>query len=327
MKKALGVVCLGLMCCLLLPGAAAADKKLFRIGSASVGSSGYIHWEACAFLTNKYSAKIKASSLSTGGSTENVILLDEKKIETGHGTSLELVASWAAEKPFTKKIESWQVFAWTDWALPMVALADAPLKTYYDLKGKSVSLIKKGSGTESMYKLILQEYGIFEDIKKNYLSFDDSKDALVDGLVVAFPGNFPDGKPQPIMLDLAARKPYKVLELDLEVMKRVNARNRGIVVVTLPKTAYERLTKDMPSPGLVGIGLSSSHVDDESIYEFCKAVLDHTDELKTISKVSGALTLQNAAKWLIPDYPVHPGAARYFKEKGVWKDNLVIGKR
>ena len=209
----------------------------------------------------------------------------------------------------------------------MVTLAHSDLKTYYDLKGKSVSLTKKGAGTESLYQAVLEEYGIIKDIKKNYLSFEDSKNALVDGLIAAFPGNFPGGKPHPIMIDLAARAPYRVLELDLEVMKRVNNRNKGIVVVTLPKTAYERLTKDMPSPGFTGIGLSSATVDDDTIYSFCKAVLDHIDELRSISKVSDATTLQNAVNWLMPGYPVHPGAVRYFKERGIWKEGLVIGKR
>jgi TRAP transporter TAXI family solute receptor len=312
---------------MLLPGVAMAEKKIFRIGSASLGSSGYIHWEACAFLANKHTANLKASSLSTGGSTEDVMLLDQGKIELAHGTGLEIVAAWSGSKPYKKKMEPWQVFSWTVWSLPMVTLADSGLNTYYDLKGKSVSLIKKGSGTEAMYRFIMEEYGILKDLKKNYLSFRASMNALVDGLVVAFPGNFPGGKSHPIMIDLAARKRYKVLELDLDVMKRVNKRNKGIIVTILPRTAYEGLTKDMPSPGIAGIGLSSAAVDDDTIYSFCKAVLDHTDELHSISKVSDATTLESSTKWLMPGYPVHPGAVRYFKEKGVWRDDLMIGKR
>lgn len=312
---------------MLSPGVAIAEKKIFRIGSASLGSSGYIHWEACAFLANKHTPNLKASSLSTGGSTEDVMLLDQGKIELAHGTGLEIVSAWSGTKPFEKKMEPWQVFSWTVWSLPMVALADSGLNTYYDLKGKSVSLIKKGSGTEAMYRFIMEEYDILKDLKKNYLSFRESMNALVDGLIVAFPGNFPGGKAHPIMIDLASRKRYKVLDLDLEVMKRVNKRNKGIIVTILPKTAYEGLPKDVPSPGVAGIGLSSAAVDDDTIYSFCKAVLDHTDELHTISKVSDATTLENSTKWLMPGYPVHPGAVRYFKEKGVWRDDLIIGKR
>lgn len=328
MGKRFKRVCLSVLLGMLLPGMVmAADKKLFRLGSASLGSAGYIHWEACAFLTNKYAPNIKASSLSTGGSTEATILLDEKKIELAHGTGLEVVAAWEGAKPFTRKIEPWQTFAWTIWSMPMVALADSGLNTYLDLKGKPVSLIKKGSGTESLYQVVFEEYGILKDLKKNYLSFEESKDALADKLIVSFPGNYPGGKPHPIMIELAARTPYKVLELDVEVMKRVNNRNRGIVVTNLPKSAYQRLTKDMPSPGFTGIGLSSAAVDDDTIYSFTKAVLDHVDELHSISKVSDATTPENAVKWLMPGYPVHPGAVRYFKEKKVWRDGLLVGKR
>ncbi len=312
---------------LLLPVAGHAEKVNFRIGSASMGSSGYIHWEACAFLSNKYSPNLKTTSLSTGGSTENVMLLDAGKIELAHGTSMEVYSAWEGKKPYRKKMKPWQVFSWTVWSMPMVALKDSGLKSYYDLKSKPISLIKKGSGTEAMYSIIMEEYALLDKVKRNYLSFRDSMNAIVDGLVMAFPGNFPGGKPHPIMIDLASRKPYTVLDLDLEVMKRVNKRNPGIFTNYLPKTAYQGLTKDMASPGFAGIGLSSSAVSDETIYQFTKAVFGHIDELHDISKVSDATTLENATKWLMEGYPVHPGAARYFKETGVWRDELVVGKR
>jgi TRAP transporter TAXI family solute receptor len=312
---------------LLFPGTSKAQKKQFRFGSASLGSAGYIHWEACAFLVNKYAPNLKASSLSTGGSTEATILLDQGKIELAHGTSLEIISAYAGTQPFKKKMEPWQTFSWTFFMNPMVARADSDLKTYYDMKGKSVSLIKKGAGVESMYEIILDEYGILKDLKKNYLSFDESKNALVDKLIAAFPSNFPGGKAHPIMIDLASRIKYRVLELDPEVMKRVNKRHKGIMTGMLPKSAYEGLTQDMLSPLFPGIGLSSAAVDDDTIYSVLKAVLEHTDELHSISKVSDATTIENSTKWLIPGYPVHPGAIRFFKEKGVWRDDLTIGKR
>jgi len=304
-----------------------AEKKMFRIGSASLGSSGYIHWEACAFLTNKYSPNLKASSISTGGSTEATILVDQGKLDLAHGTALEVVAAFAGTQPFKKKMEPWQVFSWTVFINPMVTLANSGLKTYYDLKGKPVSLIKKGAGIESFYQIVLDEYGILKDIKKNYLSFEDSKDALIDGLIAAFPSNFSGYQPQAIMIELASRAPYRILETDPEVMKRANQRNKGIVTTILPRTVYEGMTKDMLCPAFYGMGLSSAAVDDDTIYSFTKTVLDHIDELHSISKVSNTTTLENSTKWLVAGYPVHPGAVRYFKEKGVWRDDLVVGKR
>ena len=327
-RRIVWLVCLSFLSIFLVSGGSeAADKKLFRLGSASLGSSGYVHWEACAFLTNKYSPNLKASSLSTGGSTEATILLDQGKLELAHGTALEVVAAFEGSQPFKKKMEPWQVFSWTVFINPMVTLANSGLKTYYDLKGKPVSLIKKGAGIESFYQIVLEEYGVLKDIKKNYLSFEDSKDALIDGLIAAFPSNFSGYQPQAIMIELASRAPYRILETDPEVMKKANQRNKGIATTILPKTAYEGMTKDTLCPAFFGMGLSSAAVDDDTIYSFTKAVLDHIDELHSISKVSNTLTLENSTKWLVPGYPVHPGAVRYFKEKGVWLEGLVVGKR
>ena len=133
-------------------------------------------------------------------------MIDEKKIEVGHGTGLEVVASWAGEKPFNKKYEIWQVFAWTNWAMPMVALADSPLKTYYDLKGKQVSMIKKGSGTFRV--VVPNRYGGIWHIRRyqKELSLFLMGPKMLWWTVSSslFQGTFPDGKPNPAMIDLAA---------------------------------------------------------------------------------------------------------------------------
>ena len=312
---------------LLTPSLSMADKKEFRIGSANLGSTGYIQWEGASFVVNKHSKDLNVSSLSTAGTTENVILLEQKKIELANLTSLEVFAASEGQSPFKNKVDIWQVFSWTMWCQPMVALADSNLKTYRDLANHNVSVIKKGSGANSMYRLILEEYGIYKDIKKHYLSWNDSVDALLDGMIDATAASYPGGKPVPVLLNLAARNPYKVLELDLEVMKRVTQRNKGVVVNMLPKEAYEGLTQDVPAPGFTGIAGSSSEVDDDTIYSFCKTLFEHVDELHEISDASHQTTLENATRWLLPDYPVHPGAARYFKEKGVWRDDLKVAKR
>jgi len=66
---------------LIIPLAAneSKAKETIKLGSASLGSSGYIQFEAMAFLINQYSNKYKASSMSTAGGKENIVLLDEQK--------------------------------------------------------------------------------------------------------------------------------------------------------------------------------------------------------------------------------------------------------
>jgi TRAP transporter TAXI family solute receptor len=307
-------------------GSPQSEKKTMRLGSSSPGSTAYIHFEACAFLVNKYSSEYKASSISTAGSSENVVLLGEGKLDVGSAGTLDVYAAWEGQR-WEKVIPVWQICSYTYWPQPMIALADSEVNTVAELKGKSVSLIKKGSGAEYMWRIILEEYGIIDDVKKNYLAWDESYDALADGLIVACPGNYPGGTPNPAMERLATRKDYKALEIDQDVLKRANKRNPGILVTTLPKSAYKGFSRDVPCGGIAGVILSTAAVDDDLVYEFCKAVYEHTDELHEMSKVSGATTLETATKWLMSEYPVHPGAVRYFKEKGVWNEDLKIGQR
>ena len=146
-------------------------------------------------------------------------------------------------------------------------------------------------------------------------------------MIVACPGNYPGGTPNPAMQRLATRKDYKALEIDMEVLGRANKRNPGILVTSLTKNAYKGFTKDIPCAGIAGVILSTAAVDDDLVYDFCKSVYENTDQLHEMSKVSGATTLENATRWLMAEYPVHPGAAKYFKEKGVWNEKLKIGQR
>jgi TRAP transporter TAXI family solute receptor len=302
--------------------ATAAEKQTIRLGSASLGSSGYIQFEAISFLINQYSDKYKASSMSTAGGKENIILLGEQKIDFGSGDSLGIVYGWKE-----KKIPIWQVGSWTYWSLPMIVLADSGINRMEDLKGKAVSLIKKGSGAEFGWSLLLEEYGLLGDIKKQFLSWGDSYDAVADGIIAAAPGNYAGGKPNPAVQRLASRKDYKVLDIDLELLKRAQKRNPGLLATVLPKTAYKGFKKDITTIGWSGIIMSTANVEDDMAYELVKAIYDHIDELHRLSAVSGATTRDSALKWLMPDYPVHPGAARYFKEIGVWNDSLKIGQR
>jgi TRAP transporter TAXI family solute receptor len=329
-KKQLKVIFFIGLILLLIPAmvlsANTEDKKIVRIASSSLGSTAYIHFEAVSFLVNKYSDKLKVSSIATAGSSENIVLLDEGKVDIGSASSMDLHEAWAGER-WNKEIPIWQISSYTYWALPLITLADSGIETINDLIGKQVSIAAVGSGTEYMWRMILNEYGIYNDLRLNNLGWAAGFEALADGLILAAPGNYPGGKPHPEIIRLATRKAYKVLDIDQEILNRVRKLNPGILSVTLPKDAYEGLKEDVPSVGLYGLVMSTADVDDDTIYEFCKIIFGHTEELLEISSVSSEATLENAVKGLVPEYPVHPGAAKFFKEKGVWDDSLRIGKR
>ena len=327
LKKLLVGIVAGLMLCIGSVPLATAAQQQFRIGSATLGTAGFIHWEAVSFLVNQHSS-LRASSFTTGGSTECVYLLDQQKIEIGHGTGLEVVAGNEGLPPFDKVYPVWQVFGWSMLNIPMVARADnRNVNTLRDLEGRQVSLAPRGSGTESLYRILFTTLGMHDKLRRQYLTFAAGYDALVDRIIVAAPASMPDGLPVPQVLDLAQRTSIKVLGISEEDMAKVTEANKAIVGAWLPRGTFPTMTEDVYVPAFATIGISSPHVDDDTIYEFLKAVLDNVDELRQRSATTQAITLENALNWMLPGYPVHPGAARYFKERGLWRDDFVIGQR
>ena len=303
------------------------DKGTIKIGSSSPGSTAYIHFEACSYLINEHSDKYRVSSMSTSGSSENIILLDEGKIDLGSASSTDYYAAWSGER-WEKEIPIWQVCTYTYWPQALVALAESEeIQTINDLVGKQVSIGAVGSGAEYLWRLVLEEYGIYDDLKLNNLGWTESFEALADGLVVATPGNFPGGKLHPEMVRLDTRKPFKVLDIDPDILNSVREYNPGILSTILPKDAYEGIEEDITCAGFTGLVISTAHTDDDKIYEFCKMIYENIEELHEMSTVSDYSALETAIEGFLPDYPIHPGAARYFQEKGIWNDNLIIGER
>jgi len=313
---------------------AVADEKMdFVIGVGTPGSTGYVHFEACVYLANKYSPNLNCSTISTAGSAESVILLEEGTIQAGSGGSTEIVAANRGEKPFRNKIAIWQMLPWTWWGGLMTTL-DQDLETWYDLEGKEVSQIKMGSGGQVVMEMVLGELGMLDKIKSHYLSWADSKNALVDGIIDAYPNVVIAGKISPLMAELAMQKPnLKVLKIDEDALISLSKKNLGVTYKTIVpeeffgEEKYDFLDKEITLPIWLGVGMTTPDVSEEIIYEFVKAVLEHTDELHEISNVSHACTLEFAANNFMQGIPVHPGAAKYFKERGLWDEDLIIGER
>jgi TRAP transporter TAXI family solute receptor len=311
-----------------LSALAAQERHTVRIGSSTLGSSGFILWEAVTYLVNKYSPNLTASAFTTAGSTESVYLLEQQRIEIGHGTGLEVVSGAEGTVPFDKKYDVWQVFGFSMLGVPMIVRADnTAINSYQDLARQRVSLARKGSGAESFYTILLSTLGVYDQVRKSYMEFNAGYDALADRNIVATVASMPDGIPVPQLQDLAQRARFRAVPISPEDMAKVTAANKAMIGMWLPVGAYPGMTESIHIPAYPGIGISGPHVSDDVIYELCKAVLDNVDELRSISRVNPAITLENAVGWLIPGYPVHPGAARYFKEKGVWRDDLVVGVR
>jgi TRAP transporter TAXI family solute receptor len=274
-------------------------------GSASLGASGYVIIEALTSTLNRNEKSFRSASISTQGSTENLVLLSQKEIHLGQTTSSDLYLAYNGLKPFQKKIDFTQVLSYTYWDLPIGVLKDSPIKKIEDLDGKRVSLGPAGGATVAMWQAIFEQYGI--KVTPIFLPWQGAADALkikqIDAVVIS---HLMGKMPIPAFEELRLSSPYRLLDTDVEKIKRVSEKNHGIIV--------SKLTGDqvVNAPGYTGVLVADPELEEDAI--------------RKIAKDLEFFRLENAIKMVVPQYPIHKGAVKFYKEKGFWREGLPVSK-
>lgn len=294
-------------------------------GSASLGSRGYVAVEAFCSTLNRFT-DLKNSSISTAGGAENMALLQQGEISLGQGMSSDLSNAYHALAPYNEKIEFAQLFSYTIATLPIVAMKDSGIKSVADLKGKRIQVGPANGGAVPVVRAVLEEYGILDEVELVYQSWNDAPDTLKLGQVDASAVWHTAGFIAHTGFEkLALTDEFIVLDIDEDVLRRVSEKNEGIVIAdTLAKT-FDFYTEDKPSPSLSAIIVCDPDLDEDLVYQMIKTLFENEEEVLSIDPQSlYGFGIDTALEYVVPTYPVHPGAARYYQEAGVWKDHLVI---
>ncbi|WNC15767.1 TAXI family TRAP transporter solute-binding subunit [Brevibacillus brevis] len=260
-------------------------------------------------------AGITATAQATGASAENIRLLRDKKADIAF--TQNDIAEYASKgtNMFEQdgKIESFQALgALYDETIQIVVAKDSNIKSVADLKGKRVSVGAPGSGTEMNAKQILEAYGLtFEDTQLQRLSFADSSKAIQDGqLDAAFQTA---GTPTAAITELAATTGVKIIPIDADKIDAIIAKYPFYVKTTVPANTYQTVPEEVTTVSVKSMLVIRADLSEDLVYKVTKAIFENTDklghakakEIKMDSVLSGV------------SLPVHPGAKKYFDEKGV----------
>ena len=198
-----------------------------------------------------------------------------------------------------------------------VTLDGSGIKSINDFRGKRVSTGAPGSGTEVMTLRILESYGINaeKDTKRERLGVAESAGALKDRKVDAFAWS--GGLPTAAILDLAATPGIKSKILPNADHLDMLTQKYGPIYfkLTIPKNAYPGLETDVPVGGVANLLLCHEKMDAGLVYNILKVLLEKQPDLVTIHKEATNFTLATAA--MGSPLPFHPGAIKYFQEKGI----------
>ena len=190
---------------------------------------------------------------------------------------------------------------------------DDSITSVEDLKGKRVSIGQAGSGVYFNAIDILSAAGIdIDDIKPQYQSFEDSKEALKDGRIDA--AFIVSGTPTTAITELATTNGVNLISIDEELQEKILSDYSYYKAYTIPAGTYPDQDEDIQTVAVEATLIVSADVDEETVYNLTAAIFDHVEEIKLENSKGGELTLESATD--ITTVPYHAGAAKYFAEKG-----------
>jgi TRAP transporter TAXI family solute receptor len=321
-RQAIGVIGTGIGTSLasgIVPGPLLAQTRdRIAIGTAGKGGVFYPLGNGLATVISKYAPGIEATALVTSGAAENMKLLHEGKIEVALAQS---DVSWAASqgqlKALPDKVPVRTLIGTTSGYLHIVTLEGLGIETAAGLKGKRVSTGETGSGTEVKTLRVLEAHGVTPDNLGTHAHQDypEAAQALKEGKLDAFAWDAT--LPGKAIVDLAATPGIKIRLLDTgdAVPKMVTKYGPFYFAAPIPKGTYQGVSQDVSSAVGKTLFVSHERMAEALAYEITKALLDHTAELTAAFAAAKEITPTNAV--LGSSVPFHPGALRYYKEKGI----------
>jgi len=283
------------------------------------GTSG-VYYPLGVAIGKIYSDKIpnvKTQVQATKASVENLILLQQGRGELAFTLGDSLKAAWEGDEEagFKSRLDKLRTLgAIYPNYIQIVATSDSGIRTLADLKGKSLSVGAPKSGTELNSRAILSAAGMtYKNIGKvEYLPFAESVDLMKNRQLNATLRSAGLGVAS--LKDLSTSTEITVVSVPKAVVDKIGP---PFVPAMIPANTYTGQDKDVPTAAVVNYLVTSSAVSDDLAYQMTRLIFESLPELVTAHAAGKEIRLETAAAG--SPVPLHPGAIRYYREKGVMK--------
>ena len=303
----------------LVTSVALAQKQQF-INVLTGGQSG-VYYPLGVALSQIYAKSIpnvRSTAQVTRASAENMNLLEAGRGEVALALADSVSDAYkgVAEAGFPKPLTKLRGLSATyNNYIQIVANADSGIKTLADLKGKRISVGAAKSGTELNARAIFKAAGLtYGDMAKvEYLPFGESVELMKNRQLDATLQSAGLGVAS--IRDLATAVKIVVVAVPADVVTRVG--DAAYQPSFIPANTYAGQSVDIPTAAIPNFLVTHSGVSDELAYQMAKSLYDNIDTMYAAHNAAKAIKRENAVKGM--PVPVHPGAARYYKEVGVMK--------
>jgi TRAP transporter TAXI family solute receptor len=304
-----------------------AEVTQITVTGAGKGANAYRAMAAVAEAVNQNSKTVQATNRESGGFVEGTRLVAANRVQIAMSSG-PFVDFWQRKiNPFDRDTGPRDTVRGLgphgDAPLQIAVLKDGDIKTFMDLKGKRVNLGPKGSNSYWMIEFSLKEAGILDTVRKDSLNWSDAATYLVDRKLDAF--GIPNPLGAPGILEASYSAPIRLLNLPDAVIQKFLEYSPGYYKDTLNCGTWYKGMENQTFTTVNYMPLIVAHKDvpDDVVYEVTRHTYDPKNhDLMVNIAVGWKLGLEEAKnpKFLeimkLCGMKLHPGAARYWKEKG-----------
>ena len=303
-----------------LSGTAQAEEKFVTIGTGGQTGVYYVAGQSICRFLNRGSAEhgIKCNAPASGGGVANVNGIRSGEFNFGIMQSdhqykaLNGAAPFAAEGAMS---DLRAVFSLQSEVFTILARRDANIASFDDLKGKRVNVGNPGSGTRASMEQMLAAKGwkMGDFSLASELKADEHGAALCDNKIDAF--FYGVGHPSANIQDPVTTCGAKLVNITGPAIDKLVADNSYYAKATIPAGLYKGNDQATQTYGVLATFVTSAKAPDDQVYTLVKAVFDNFDEFKKLHPAFAHLSAEHMVKDGL-SAPLHPGAAKFYKEKG-----------
>lgn len=298
-------------------GPSAARPPVLQLTIATGGTGGvyYPLGGALAQIYTRALPGVNASAQATVASVFNMQAVDQGKVDVAFTQGDVAYLAWAQgttgrPQPHTNLRGLAVLYVNT---VQIVAGAGTDIRSVHDLRGRRVGVGAPGSGTEAAARIIIEAHGLaYSDVRADYLSFAEVAAQLQDRTLDA--GFLVASFPVAALTDAATTVGVRLLPVEPDVAARIVERHPFFKPVVVPRGTYRGLDEDLPTLGVDNLLVCRADLADDLVYDLTRVFFESVPELvRTHVAARGVRPEQGPTT----PVPLHPGAARYYRDKGL----------
>ena len=311
------------MLSLIVTGSVYGKSKYVTVGTGGLTGVYYPTGGNIAKIINKKKKEygIRMSVESTAGSVYNINALMSGDLDFGIAQSdrqsqaVNGLAEWKKKGP-QKKLRA--ICSFHSEAVTLVAASKSKIGSIDGLKGKKVNIGNPGSGQRGNAVDVLDTAGLSwkKDIRAESLKASEAPKMLQDGRIDAF--FYTVGHPSGAITEATSGR-EKVKFVDITGMDNLLKKYPYYTKTKIKVSDYPTVTnkKDVDTVGVTATFVTSADTPDDVVYAITKELFENLEPFKKLHPAYAQLTKENMLKGI--SAPLHPGAAKFFKEAGLMK--------